>query len=56
MAELLANIKGKAIVSLNDHPDVRQMWFHIERTEIRYTLGGAKNYVDRGEVLILTGM
>jgi len=54
MAVLLATIKGKAIVSLNDHPDVRQVFgrFHIESTEIRYTVGGGKNNVDRGEVLI----
>lgn len=54
MAELLANIKGKAIVSLNDHPDIRQVFsqFHIETTDIKYTVGGAKNHADRKEVLI----
>ena len=45
MAQRLATIKGKAVVSLNDHPDIRRAFagFQMEEFEIDYTLaGGAK--------------
>lgn len=44
MAEVLGQIKGKAIVSLNDHPDIRRVFgrYHIESTDITYTVGGGK--------------
>lgn len=53
MAEVLARIQGRAIISLNDHPDIRRVFsgFHIESTDIRYTVGGGAG-VERGEVLI----
>lgn len=53
MAELLARLDGKAIVTLNDHPDIRQAFarFHIESTDIRYTVGGGSG-VERREVII----
>ena len=55
MAELIGQIKGKAIISLNDHPDIRQVFsrYHIESTDIRYTVGGGKG-VQRSEVLIFS--
>lgn len=55
LAQTLAQIKGKAIVSLNDHPDVRAAFeqFHIESTSIRYTVGGGVG-VERGEILIFS--
>lgn len=55
MAEILGTIKGKAIVTLNDHPDVRQCFarYHIESTDIRYTVGGGKGSEAR-EVLIFS--
>ena len=55
MAELIGKIKGKAIISLNDHPDIRQVFsdYHIESTDIRYTVGGGKG-VQRSEVLIFS--
>lgn len=55
MAELLSSIKGKAIISLNDHPDIRKVFsrYHIESTNIRYTVGGGAG-VERGEVLIFS--
>lgn len=42
MARRLRTIKGKAIVSLNEHPAIRRAFegFHIEAAEIRYTVGG----------------
>jgi DNA adenine methylase len=55
MAELLAQIQGKAIISLNDHPDIRRAFagFHMETTGIRYTVG-CGNGVERQEVLIFS--
>lgn len=42
IAEVLRTIKGKAIVTLNDHPAIRELFagFHIERADHRYTVGG----------------
>lgn len=55
MAEVLGQIKGKAIVSLNDHPDIRRVFgrYHIESTDITYTVGGGKGSEAR-EVLIFS--
>lgn len=54
MARLLRGIKGKAIVSLNDHPDIRRCFegFDIEGLTLDYTVGGGANRVERGEVII----
>ena len=40
MAKILAGIKGKFLLSLNDHPEVRRIFagFHIEEVEIAYSL------------------
>lgn len=58
MAKLLGQLQGKAIISLNDHPDVRACFngFHIESTDIRYTVGGAGEgkSSDAKEVLIFS--
>ncbi|MEQ1685444.1 MAG: DNA adenine methylase [Burkholderiaceae bacterium] len=54
MAARLATIKGKAVVSLNDHPDIRRVFgaFQMEEFEIDYTLGGGGKPATRGEVVI----
>ncbi|VVE36255.1 restriction endonuclease subunit M [Pandoraea iniqua] len=54
MAHLLRTIKGKAIVSLNDHPDIRRVFvgFEIDACDIKYTVGGAGKAADRTEVII----
>ena len=55
MASMLARLKGKAIISLNAHPDIRQIFsdYHIETTDIRYTVGGGKGS-EAKEVLIFS--
>ncbi len=55
MADMLRNLKGKAIVTLNDHPDIRAVFdgFAIESTDIRYTVGGGSG-VERREVIIFS--
>ncbi|WP_205254612.1 hypothetical protein [Halomonas sp. BN3-1] len=48
-------LKGKAIVSLNEHPDIRRIFadYHIETTDIRYTVGCGKGS-EASEVLIFS--
>lgn len=55
MASLMGDIKGKAIISLNDHPDIRRVFagFHMETTDIKYTVGGGKGS-EAKEVLIFS--
>jgi DNA adenine methylase len=54
MADRLARLKGKAIVSLNDHPDIRRAFaaFSMEDFEIDYTVGGGDKRATRREVII----
>jgi DNA adenine methylase len=54
MAATLKAIKGKAIISLNDHPDIRRIFadFEIDTVPIKYTVGGGSKAVDRMEVII----
>jgi DNA adenine methylase len=54
MAALLREIKGKAIVSLNDHPDIRAAFngFEMDTVDITYTVGGGGKPADRKELII----
>jgi DNA adenine methylase len=54
MATRLRTLKGKAIVSLNDHPAIRRAFdaFHIETVDIKYTVGGGGKEAARKEVII----
>ncbi|MDW9228067.1 hypothetical protein C7S15_2643 [Burkholderia cepacia] len=54
MAERLRRLKGRAIVSLNDHPDIRRVFegFYIETVPIQYTVG--VEAVDRNELIIFS--
>lgn len=54
MASMLRSLKGKAIVSLNDHPDIRRIFdgFEIDTVPIKYNVGGGGKTVDRMEVII----
>jgi DNA adenine methylase len=54
LAERLARLKGRFILSLNDRPEVRQTFksFRIEREEITYT-AQAKPGKRYGELLIM---
>ncbi len=54
MAVTLRELKGKAIVSLNDHPEIRRIFaeFEMETVPISYTVGGGSKAVDRMEVII----
>lgn len=54
MAQRLATLKGKAVVSLNDHPDIRRAFaaFQMEDFEIDYTVAGGGKATTRREVVI----
>ncbi|XQM38358.1 site-specific DNA-methyltransferase (adenine-specific) [Cupriavidus sp. H19C3] len=53
MASVMAGLKGKAVVSLNDHPEIRRVFsaFEMESLDINYTVGGGKGAARR-EVII----
>jgi DNA adenine methylase len=54
MAELMGRLEGKAILSLNDHSDIRRVFarFQMESTDISYTVGGGGKAVERKELII----
>jgi DNA adenine methylase len=54
MASVLKTLHGKAIVSINDHPDVRKCFagFNMETLDISYTVGGGGKAAPRKELLI----
>lgn len=54
MAQQLRAIKGKAIVSVNDIPEMRRAFkgFTMRRLSIRYAIGGTRGRAERGELLI----
>lgn len=53
MARLMREIKGKALLSINDHPQIRECFagLHVEEVPIKYTVGGGQG-VERMELLI----
>lgn len=54
LAEQMASLRGKLILSINDHPDIRRCFarFQMEELEIDYTVGGGANRASRRELVI----
>jgi len=54
MAQLMRDIKGKAILSINDHPDIRRCFegLQMEVVPITYQVGGGAKGVERNELII----
>jgi DNA adenine methylase len=54
MASLMRSMKGKAILSINDHPDIRRIFagFQLEEAKIDYTVGGGGRAAARTELII----
>lgn len=54
MAARMRTIQGKAIVSINDHPAIRECFkgFQMETLTLDYTVGGGGKSVERGELVI----
>lgn len=50
----MAGLKGKTILSLNDHPHIRRVFarFRMDITGIQYSVGGGGRAVDRRELII----
>ena len=53
MAQLMGTMKGRAILSINDHPDIRRIFaaFQMDVVPISYTVGGGAG-VERNELII----
>jgi DNA adenine methylase len=54
LAEILAKIKGKFILSINDHPDIRTVFkkFKTKPVSVAYTANN-KNRIEGKELLII---
>ena len=54
MAEVMRGLKGKAMLSINEHPAIREVFsgFHCEQLDIAYTVGGGARQADRKELVI----
>lgn len=57
MAALLRTIKGRFLLSINDHPDVREIFagFDFEEVETTYQVGGMDRAKRVGELIISGG-
>lgn len=55
MSALAKTVKGKMMISLNDHPEIRRVFadMHIEMVDIEYSLGNKSGAgAQRGELVI----
>ena len=54
MARLMREMKGKAVLSINDHPDIRACFAGLQMDEvpITYQVGGGGKGVERMELII----
>lgn len=54
LARMMANAQGKVMLSINDHPDIRELFkgFGIRRLEIAYSIGRDKTQKTSGELVI----
>jgi DNA adenine methylase len=54
MAQAMRGLQGKAILSINDHPDIRRCFegFHVESLDISYTVGGGAQPAPRRELVV----
>lgn len=56
IAEFMKTAKGKFLLSINDHPDIKKLFkdFNIKTVGIKYTVGGSKvNTSQSNELLIM---
>ena len=54
MASVMRTMKGKSMVSINDHPDIRKAFAGLNflELEIKYTLQKGGDYSTSGELVI----
>jgi DNA adenine methylase len=57
LATILEALKGRFILSLNDVPEVRELfsWAKIKAVKTTYSVGGGKRSKQAGEVIITGG-
>ena len=50
----MATAKGKVMLSINDHPDIRELFkdFRIERLELAYSVSRDKTQKTSGELVV----
>lgn len=53
LAGVMAGLKGKAVLTINDHPDMRRVFdgFRRERVKLTYTIGGGSRAKPAGELI-----
>lgn len=53
IANAMRSMKGSAILTINDHPDMRKIFkgFSMQRVNINYTIGGGGNTAKRKELV-----
>lgn len=56
LADTMATIEGRAILSINDHPTMREVYgaFHARRLKTTYKLGGNRHPKQAAELLVTT--
>lgn len=56
LADLMGSCSGKVMLSINDHPDIREIYkaFNIQQTEISYTVGRKTASRSKKQELIIT--
>ena len=56
MAEVMRTCKGKVMVSINDHPDIRRVFngFTMMGLDIKYAIGSAHGNVQASKELVIT--
>lgn len=54
MADRLRQLRGQAILSINDHPEIREVFVGLpmKTVPINYTVGGAQNQAARAELIV----
>lgn len=57
MAEVMAKLKGRAILTINDHPDMRRLFdrFPGKSVGITYTVGGGKGAARKERIYVAKG-
>jgi DNA adenine methylase len=55
LAEAMRSIKGKAILTINDHPEMKEAFtgFRTQTVEISYTVGGSGKGKNRKEMIVM---
>lgn len=55
MAQLMQSVQGKVILSINDHPDIRNVFkmFRMKEVALRYTVGAPVSRPMRGELIVM---